>query len=117
MNYDSNVCYICLKKYDDCKTFNLPFCNHKFCKICIEEWLKISTNCPVSECEQKNYNYEVLFNERILSFQTFCNKCRSLMKSCYESQKLFTFSQIIILNKRELCQECFEKNKMTNFDY
>ncbi|CAF1225611.1 unnamed protein product [Rotaria sordida] len=61
INYFNNdeKCSICLKEFQLNLTTELP-CHHKYCKICIIEWLKLVNSCPMCriEFETDDKDYE-----------------------------------------------------------
>ncbi len=48
------MCPICLDDTNNTKLIYLE-CGHKFCDICIKEWMEIKNECPI--CRKLSYKF------------------------------------------------------------
>jgi hypothetical protein len=56
----ADVCPIC---YEEIKYVFVTECNHKFCKECINEWVKIKPTCPYCNRSFRNLNAFIFYDE------------------------------------------------------
>ncbi len=109
-----NLCPICFSNIEEEKNFNLE-CNHKFCKDCIEEYLKeeiknsrvFKITCPQKECNilfieqniKENINDEFLYKYN-----------KFLLREKYKKNQNYVICPIIN------CEGYAEKDKDFNID-
>jgi len=108
------ICPICFFKIEDGKNFNLE-CNHKFCKECIDEYLKeeiknsrvLNIKCPQKDCEK-------LFNEdkikEILNEEFLYKYKKFLLREKYKNNSNYVICPIVN------CEGYAEKNQLNKMD-
>jgi len=100
----TNVCSICLDVVKEQKELS---CNHVFCKICINKWLKINKSCPCCRmmiCKKltKTQCKIQKENEKFLEHLYYIRDVYQQSNNIY---KLY-----LVYKKINICEECHRLN-------
>lgn len=104
-----NICSICLEESPDVITQ----CNHQFHKSCLDEWLKIRTNCPLCRSVfSSEFKIKGIYNKFIVNDDSITFRNRFYSKTYYLSK----IKNMKIQNNK-LVLNVFIKNNLKNIKF
>ena len=90
-----NFCVICLDNYSENDIKKL-YCNHIYCKNCINKWLQENNTCPICRIDISTNNNENENNNIIPHYFNISNTIKSKIKYCIIISIYYIMSFFII---------------------